>query len=131
MNFNDVDFNDVLRALQPSTGNPVVLVIEILLYILFFLNLIAFFLQSDKQLLATLLVGLTMVLTLLGKLSTTSSPIIRPKDLAMLIINVGIFVVPLSVFAMSKDKRSKPLMMIAGVLGGVYFFMYWFFLQRN
>lgn len=120
----EVTFGEIMAQL--SLGSDPGLIYNILLYIMFFLNLIAFPMQDDKQLAATLLVGLTLALIVIAKLN-----IIDADNLGMLVVNVGIFVIPIVVTGMSKAKKSKPLTIIAGVIGGFYFFMYWFFLQRT
>ncbi|MFZ4813111.1 MAG: hypothetical protein ACOYL5_01150 [Phototrophicaceae bacterium] len=127
----DIRFSDITRALLPSSGSGIVLVLDILLYIMFFLNLVAFFMQSDKQIQATIFMATTLLLNVIAKLSTARpDPIIAPKSLISLVVNAGVFVIPLIVTGMSKAKNSKPLTLISGVVGGAFFFMYWFFLQR-
>ena len=125
----DVNFGEILQALGPFVGpgtGAITILISVLLYIIFILMFIAFFMQDDKQLTATLLVGLTLALALIAKLT-----VLDPEELPMLIINAGIFVIPLFVTGMSKAKKSKPLTLIGGVFGGIYFFLYWFFIQRT
>ena len=124
----DFSFGEILTALGPTVGpgtGGITLLLNGLIYIIFVLMFIAFFMQDDKQLSATLLVGATLAMLMIAKLT-----ILDPEELPMLIINAGIFVTPLFVTGMSKAKKSKPLTIIAGVLGGVYFFSYWFFIQR-
>lgn len=120
----DFTFADLTGALALNSEPG--LIFNILLYIMFFLNLAAFFMQDDKQMIATLAVGMTLALIVVAKLA-----IIEPTNLGMLVVNALIFVTPLIVTGMSKAKKSKPLTIFAGVLGGVYFFVYWFILQRN
>jgi hypothetical protein len=93
---------------------------------MFILNLIAFFMQDDRDLPSTLAVGGTLALLVIAKLN-----LIEPADLLSLILNVSIFVIPIIVTGMSKAKKSKALTAIAGFLGGVYFFGYWAFFQRG
>ncbi len=118
----DVDV-ETLGNLISLTSEPG-FIYNILLYLMFILNMIAFFMQSDKQLITTLMLGLTMAFLAIAKLN-----VIDPQNLIMLIINSGIFTIPLIVAGMTKAKKSQPLAIIAGVIGGFYFFMYWFFLQ--
>ncbi len=117
----DLDAVGNLISLNSEPG----FIYNILLYIMFFLNMIAFFMQSDKQLVTTLMLGLTLAMLAIAKLN-----VIEPTNLAMLIINAGIFTIPFIVAGMSKSKASKPITVISGVIGGFYFFMYWFFLQN-
>ena len=116
-------FSEIMAQL--SLRSDPGMIYNVLLYLMLVLNLFAFFGQDNKQLIATLLVGLAMALIVIAKLS-----VIKPDHLGMLIVNSGIFVIPLIVTGMSKAKKTKPLTIIAGVMGGFYFFMYWFFLQR-
>ncbi|MEO0563416.1 MAG: hypothetical protein AAF125_15005 [Chloroflexota bacterium] len=132
----EVAFGDIAAALLPRTDG-IVLVMDIMLYLMFFLNLIAFFGQDDKQIAATMLVGGTLLAIVIGKLSTFyaggDNPIefIEADEMPMLIINSIIFLIPIIVTGMSKAKKTKPLTIIAGSIGGAYFFMFWFFFQRN
>lgn len=131
---DSVNFDGILEALNPLAGDTITVILNILLYLVFILSLIAFFMQDEKQIEATILVGLTMAAAVIGKLSTATAnniDMLEPTHLTMLIVNAGIFVIPLIVTGMSKAKKSKPLTIIAGVIGGFYFFMYWFFLQSG
>jgi hypothetical protein len=136
---NDVNFQEILAALQPHP-DPIILLLDIVIYIVFFMNLIAFFMQDDKQINATLLMGLAILGNLVAKLSTYYAGDFRPRlpidaldpnNLTMLIVNSMIFIIPLIVTGMSKAKKSKPLTIISGVLSGVFFFGYWFVLQSG
>jgi hypothetical protein len=127
----------ILQALVPRTNPPTVLIVDILLYLMFFLNLAAFFMQDDKQITATMLMGLVLLANIVGKLSTyyvgRRNPIeyFDVNHLTMLIVNSAIFVIPIIVAGMSKAKKPKPLAVISGVIGGFYFGMFWFFFQLN
>lgn len=122
-------FGEILAQL--SLNSEPGLIYNILIYIIFFMLLIAFFMQDDKQLITTLLLGLVLAFLVIAKLDLARQNFPDGGDFAMLLINAAIFVVPLMVTGMSKAKKSKPLTLIGGVIGGFYFFMYWFFLQRN
>ncbi len=126
----DVSLTEVLAQIGPGSDpynlGGVALLLNIALYIVFFLNLVAFGMQDEKQLIATLLCGLTLALIVIAKLG-----IIDATDILSLVINVGIFVVPFLVTGMSKAGKSKPITLIAGLIGGVYFFAFWFLAQRG
>lgn len=130
-----VSIGEVLQALVPRTTPVTILLVDVLLYTMFFLNLIAFFMQDDKQIAATMLMGLALLANVVGKLSTyyigRRNPIeyFDENHLTMLIVNSAIFVIPIIVAGMSKAKKPKPLTIISGVLGGVYFGLFWFFFQ--
>ncbi|MEL6268748.1 MAG: hypothetical protein AAFV33_12000 [Chloroflexota bacterium] len=121
----EVDFTFGEIMAQLSLNSDPGLLWNLLIYTCFFLNLIAFFMQDDKDLMSTLTIGGTLALLMIAKLN-----IVEPKALLSLIMNVCIFVFPIIVTGMSKAKKSKPLTAIAGFFGAVYFFGYWAFFQR-
>ena len=53
-----------------------------------------------------------------------------PAGLIWLVMHVGVFVIPLIVAGMTKMKKSRPLAVVTGILGGVFFFAFWFAAQR-
>ncbi len=120
----NLPLNEILARLAPRSG--VELLYDIALYIIFFLCLIVMFMQSDKQLVPTILSGMVGALAVIAKLN-----VFDPKAFGALVINAGIFVFPIIVAGITKAKRSQPLAIIAGVLGGIYFFMFWFISQRG
>ncbi len=120
----ELTVQEILSKLGPRGG--VNLVYDIILYILFILNLIIMFMQSDKQLVPTLFAGLAAALTVVAKLD-----VLGPKELGSLIVNAGIFVLPLIIAGITRAKKSTPLAVISGLLAAVYFFAFWFFNQRD
>jgi len=133
---NDVNLDDIIEALGPREGEE--LIFDILLYLIFFIGLINSFLIPDKQMSVSLLnftvIGLALVSKLL--IGTHSSAILEACDIGTLVIHVGIFVFPLLCAGMLrsvKGKRSKAMLpsILLGLLGGGYFFMFWFLEQRD
>ncbi|GIL12088.1 MAG: hypothetical protein BroJett038_08080 [Chloroflexota bacterium] len=120
----NIPMNEIIARLAPRSG--IELLYDICLYIVFFLCLIVMFMQSDKQLVPTILAGLVGALAVIAKLN-----VFDPKAFGSLVINATIFVFPIIVAGITKAKRSQPLAIIAGVFGGVYFFMFWFISQRG
>lgn len=114
----------IIQRLAPRSG--VELIYDILLYIIFFLALIVMFMQSDKQLVPTILAGLVGALAVIAKLN-----VFDPKAFGSLVINAGIFVFPIIVAGITRAKRSQGPAIIAGVLGGIYFFLFWVVSQRG
>lgn len=114
----------IIARLAPRTG--IDLVYDIILYIIFILIVLVMFMQSDKQLVPTVLAGLVGAMAVIAKLNVFSS-----DAFGSLVINAGIFVFPVIIAGITKAKKSQPLAVIAGVLGGVYFFMFWFLSQRG
>ncbi|MBL8165433.1 MAG: hypothetical protein JNJ61_25845 [Anaerolineae bacterium] len=115
---------EILAALGPRSGTA--LIYDIFLYIIFILAVVAMFMQSDKQTVPTILMGLVAALAVIAKLD-----ILPPKDFGSLVINAGMFVIPLIVTGITKAKKSQPLTIIGGVLAGIYFFMFWVISQRS
>jgi len=120
----DVDFtlSDILAQL--SIWSEPGFIFNIFIYTMLLLNMIAFFMQDDKDLPSTLMLGLVLVLLVISKLA-----IIDPLSIVSVLINAGIMTAPLIVTGMSRSKKSKPLTLIAGLLGAPYFFLYWWVLQ--
>jgi hypothetical protein len=128
----EVNVQEILFLLGPSSGN---LVWTILLYLIFFLSLITMFVMPDKNLIPTLLVGGVLMCTVIAKLSvsTTRNPIFEPAEFGMYIINIVPFVFPFISAGMVRAKKKGtvvPPLILTGLIGGVYFFMFWFLEQR-
>ncbi len=119
-----VNIQEILSKLAPRSG--VNLIYDIFLYIIFFMNLILMFGQSDKQTVPTIFAGAAAALAVIAKLDVFS-----PKSFGSLIVNAGMLVLPLLVVGISKAKKVMPLGVISGVLAGLYFFAFWFFSQRS
>lgn len=122
---DNVSLQEILSKLAPRMDG-VNLVYDIFLYIIFFLNLILMFGQSDKQTIPTIFAGGAAALAVIAKLD-----VFEPRAFGSLIVNAGMFVLPLIVFGISNAKKVKPLGIISGVFAGMYFFMFWFFSQRG
>lgn len=120
----DINPQQILAALGPRSGP--FFVYDLFLYVIFVLALITMFAQSDKQLVPTLLIGGAAAAAVIAKLG-----VIEPKAFGMLIVNAAILVLPLLTAGITKAKKTIPLCIITGVLGGVYFFAFWFFSQRS
>ncbi len=129
----DIDFQEILRLLGPGSGD---LLFNLLLYICFALALAALFTMPDKNLLPTLLIATTLLATLIAKLSISApirDRILQPREFGMFIINVLIFVFPLLAVGLVRARKKgivMPIGIIGGLMGGVYFFLFWFMNQR-
>jgi len=121
---NGVTIQQVLSHLLPRDG--VGLIYDIFLYIIFVMDLILMFGQSDKQTLTTIMAGGAAALAVVAKLE-----VFTPKSFGSLIVNAGMFVLPLLVVGISKAKKVQPLGVISGVLSAIYFFMFWLISQRS
>ncbi len=120
---NNLDIQDILNKLLPKGAT---LGYDIMIYLIFFLALIAMFMQSDKQLVTTLMLAGTAGLAVIAKLG-----VFEPRDFGSLIINAGMLVLPLITAGITKAKKSVPLAVLGGIMGGVYFFAFWLFEQRG
>lgn len=122
---NGVTLQQVLAHLAPRGG--VNLIYDIVLYIIFILDLILMFGQSDKETLTTIMAGGAAALAVVAKLD-----FFQPKSFGSFIVNTGMFVLPLLVVGMSrKGKKVQPVGVISAVFAGLYFFAFWFFSQRS
>jgi hypothetical protein len=119
-----IDAQDILQKLAPRGG--VELLYDIFLYIIFFLAVITMFMQSDKQLVPTMIMAGVAAMAVLAKLQ-----IFPPKDFGSLAINAGMFVLPLIVAGVTSAKKSQGPAIIGGVFAGVYFFLFWVVSQRG
>lgn len=99
---------------------------NILLYIIFFLAVITMFMQGDKQNSTTLMMGAVGLLAVLAKFQ-----IFEPKDFGSLIINAGMFVLPLIVAGVTSAKKSVGPAIFGAIIAGIYFFGYWVVMQRS
>ena len=106
--------------------NIINLIYDIVLYLVFVLDLILMFGQSDKQTMTTVMAGGAAALAVIAKLD-----VFRPREFGSLIVNAGMFVLPLLVVGISKAKKVQPLGVISAVFSAIYFFAFWFFAQRG
>jgi len=133
-----ITFEQVLSYLLPT---PQFMIFDILLYIIFFLALLAVFTMPDKNMIPTLLIAAVLMAVIVAKLSTAAivkpgDPILGKKDFGMYAINVAMLVLPLIAVGMTRKPksnsvvRSTPFAILAGLMGAVYFFMFWLVHQR-
>ena len=121
---NGLTIQQVLSHLAPRGG--VNLIYDIILYIVFVLDLILMFGQSDKQTITTIMAGGAAALAVIAKLD-----VFRPREFGSLIVNAGMFILPLLVVGISRAKKVNPIGVISAVFSALYFFAFWFFAQRG
>lgn len=137
----DVNLQDILALLGPGSGINIIW--SVFLYLIFFFALLALFFMPDKNMVPTLLIAAVLLFAVVAKLSLGAinegqAPILRPKDFGMFVINVGMFALPLVAVGMTRvtgvrkrgSNRAAAPSIITGLLGGVYFFAFWFFYQQ-
>jgi hypothetical protein len=125
----DIQLSDIPKLLGPGTG--IDLVFSIALYIAFFLALITMFMQSDKQLIATLIMAATLLLIILAKLTLAANAPFTRREFGTYVINAGIFIFPALVAGMTKVPKSRGPAVIGAVLGAIYMFGFWFVFQSR
>jgi hypothetical protein len=120
----DISLQEILRLLGPTAGQG--LIYNIFIYLIFFFTLVTMLLQGDKAMLTVLLCAAALLMAIIDKLD-----IFPPKEFGSMALHAGMFIFPALVAGMTKDKKSRPPAVLASILGAVYFFLFWFFLQRN
>jgi uncharacterized membrane protein len=84
---------------------------------------------------STLLMAGVLLATVVAKLSISSSPpILKTREFGMLIINIVMFVFPLLGAGLIRSRKKGRAMLfgiITGLIGGAYFFFFWFMEQSR
>lgn len=114
---------DILAKLGPRPG--IGLIWDIFLYLVFLLAVIVMFMQSDKQLVPTLMAGGVAAMAVIAKLD-----VLAPREFGSLVINAGMFVFPLIIVGITQAKKSQAPAFLCAVFAGLYFFLFWFVAQR-
>lgn len=126
---SDFDIQDVIRQLGPSNTMPDLL-FDILRYAIFIIGFITLMLVPEKQLMPSLMMTGVIGMVILAKLE-----IFSPIELPTLVLNIGIFVIPLVVAGMLRGRGKTPTALapaiLTGLLGGGYFFLFWALVQRG
>jgi hypothetical protein len=132
---DEINIGEILSYLGPSTGVPIW---NILLYIIFFLALFTLFSLPDKNVVPTLLIATVLMCAVIAKLSLSApDPIFRRGEFGMFVINALMFTFPFITLGTTRKLRLKRSVksnlpaLLTGIMGGVYFFMFWFFMQRG
>lgn len=125
-------FDQIIAALAPRSG--IDLVWDIMLYLIFILAFISMLRGSDKQVVPTILMAAVAgaaVIAKLGILNPKASGNIGSEGVALLAINAMMFFLPLIVVGIAdKKSKSRPTAIIGAVIAALYFFAFWFFVQR-
>lgn len=130
----ELDFDQIVAAIGPRTGDPQKLMWDIFLYLIFFVALVNMFIIPDKQLMVTILNFIVMAFAVVSKLLVGNGTLLEVDELPVLVLNVGMFVVPLIMAGALRNVGKKPPnrwpSLIMGALGGGYFFLFWALEQR-
>jgi hypothetical protein len=131
----DIELDDIIQLLGPRSGQE--LIYDIFLYAIFLMGIVVMFLIPDKQLLPSLLNFLVLGLAVVSKLLVGRGPsyVLSPTDFPVFVLHVGMFVIPLIIAGMLRDRRGLPKAtfpaILMGLMGGGYFFLYWALEQRG
>lgn len=140
-----ININLIINYLGVTNKTPE-MIWDILIIIAFVLGFITMLMQSDKQLLPTLLMAVTLLCLLVMKLTIRAESdgvvfLLTELDtqisgLLMLVMSVIVFIFPWMVAAMTKNGKSRPPALLAGLMGallavGYGIFEQGFFRQNN
>lgn len=120
---DNISIQEILFRLGPNSGHG--LIWNIFIYVIFFLTLVTMLMQGDKALFTTIICAASLLLGVIDKLV-----IFQPREFGSMAIHAGMFIFPALVAGMTKDTKSRPPAVLAAIVGAVYFFLFWFFLQR-
>lgn len=118
-----LDLQEIIRLLSPRSGTE--LLWDIMLYIIFFCALITMFMQSDKTLLPTLMMGAVALIAVISKLG-----LIPARNILTLVLNAVMAIFPLMVAAFTKAPKSRPTAILASLFGFVYTITFLLFAQQ-
>ena len=132
----NINFQQIIDLLMPTSQT---MLFDIMLYIIFFLTLIALFLVPNKNMVPTLLIAASMLFAIVAKLSLGAiygpgDPIFQRTDFGMLVINAGMFTFPLVAVGLTrtrKSAKSTPPAVLAALVAGAYFALFWLIHQRG
>lgn len=128
----DVSFQDILSYLGPSS--PPGFIWNIIMYVIFFLALVTMLLQSDKALTPTLLMAVVLAAVVIDKLQIMerqAAPLFNQPGLWTFLLHCVMFAVPLLVAGATKAAKSRGPAILTGIIGGIYLFGYWVFVQNR
>lgn len=119
-----INLQEIIFRLGPNSGLG--LGWNILIYLVFVFSLIALFMQSDKTILPVLILAAGLLMCIIAKLV-----IFDKLEFGTFIINAAMFLAPTLVIGMTKAPKSRPFLILAALLGAVYFFGFWFAFHFN
>lgn len=121
----NIDLQEIFWRLGIYSGygdNP--LIWNIFIYVIFIFTLITMLLQGDKALVTTLLSAGGLFCCLIAKLA-----IFDVDEFGTLIVHAGMFLLPILVAGMTESGKSRGPAILAGIVGAVFFFAFWFVYQ--
>lgn len=130
----NISIEEILFYLGPQSGN---VAFNILLYLIFFLSLFILFKMPDKNLLPTLLMAGVLLVCVIAKLNIsaqTRDAIFPPDGFIQFVLNVITLIFPLLTAGTVRARKKSVIVVpaiVTALFGGVYFFAFWFFIQRG
>jgi hypothetical protein len=118
-----VNPSQILGALSPMAPNPI---IGFAIYFMFFMILVAIFLQKRSNNTITVLLFGTILCLLVDKLG-----VLPNSSFGLYIVRIYIFVVPIIVAGMTKWEKSRAPLALCALVGFFYMFLRWFFEMRG
>jgi hypothetical protein len=128
---DSINLQEIIRYLSPT---PQTMVWDVFLYVIFFFALLSLLLMPDKNLVPTLMIATVLLCALIAKLSLGSrrEAIVERGEFGMFVVNAVMFAFPLIAAALIRARKSRATApaVITSLIAGVYFFLFWFIIQR-
>ena len=129
-----INGQDILRLLALGEGQNAIW--SVFLYLIFFFGVITLLSIPDKNMVPTLLTGGVLLCAIVAKVSLASAdPILERKEFGMIVINVAMGVLPFMVVGMVRSGKQRSKATAPGIMGGIlgllYFFAFYLFVQRG
>src|SRR5262245_21863137 len=127
----NINASEILSRLGPNYPNLPGLgpVYNYLLYAIFIFALISLFSMPEKNIIPTILIAVVLMAAVVAKVDAVSNHC----DFLSYVLNVSMFVLPFIAGGTIRSRQSKAKAVIpaiiAAIIGGVYFFAFWFFIQ--
>jgi len=127
-------FGNIIDALNP-TKPPEATFAAVICYLIALLAFIALLMQKNAPLRDTIMLSSIIFMCLIDKITATStlvnqvniSGFTHGNPFGLFLIRTGMFAIPMIVAGSTKSEKSRPILIFAGLLGGVYLFARWFF----
>lgn len=124
----------ILEALNP-TKPPEAMFAAIVCYLIALLALIALMMQKNASLQITIMLSSIIMMCLIDKITATSTisnqtnitGFTHGNPFGLFLIRTAMFAFPMIVAGQTKSEKSRPILIVAGLLGGAYLFARWFF----
>jgi hypothetical protein len=91
--------------------------------------------QKNASTRDTVMLSSIIFMCLIDKITATSTlrdqvnitGFTRGNPFGLFLIRTGMFAIPMIVAGSTKTEKSRPILIFAGLIGGAYLFMRWFF----